>query len=161
MKVSFNAINSHWTYPLSAMDVDRLKVAVSSVTLAKVSRIRFGCNKKTTQEGRVVQRGHQYEIRINFCLRDSTSRLLVMDRHYKRTIERFGGQIAEEAGLITWFLENAKRYAFYLLLHEIAHVAYCEKFNEGRLEGHGSPTEESWCDEFAAHALKQLCGCSV
>jgi hypothetical protein len=79
-----------------------------------------------------------------------------VERSYQRTIERFGGKIDKEAGLIVWSPGGAKLYAFYLLLHEIAHVAYCERFKEGKLEGHGSPTEESWCDEYAAGALKQL-----
>jgi hypothetical protein len=143
------------------MDLERLRTAVSSELLAAVCSIRFGCNTKTTQEGRMVQRGKRYEIRVNFCLKNNQSRLLSRARSYKHTILEFGGHIDEETALITWSLENAKRYAFYLLLHEIAHVAYCEKFNEGRLEDHGSPAEESWCNEFATNALKQLCGYPV
>jgi hypothetical protein len=82
--------------------------------------------------------------------------LLTGERSYLKTIRLFGGKIDEELGVIAWSPDGAKRYAFFLVLHEIAHVAYCEKFKEGKLEGHGSPTEESWCDEFAADALDQV-----
>jgi hypothetical protein len=156
MKVSYDKISQDYVYPVSRIDLDKLRDVVSTSVLALVAVIRFGCNTKTTQEGRTVQRGNQYEIRINFCLRSNRSRLLSAESNYQRTIERFGGKIDNEAGLIVWSPDGAKLYGFYLLLHEIAHAVYCERFKEGKLEGHGSPTEESWCDEYAAGALRQL-----
>jgi len=158
MKVSYDTISQDYSYPLSRNDLDTLRCMVSPSLLEVVGAVRFGCNTKTTQEGRTVQRGKQYEIRINFCLKNNQTKLLSDERSYQHTVQRFGGTIDKETGLITWFPAGARLYAFYLLLHEIGHVAYCERFKEGRLEGHGSPTEESWCDEFAAIGLKQLPG---
>ena len=156
MKVSYDKISKDYSYPISRTDLDKLHGVVTPSLLAAVSVIRFGCNTKTTQEGRTVQRGNQYEIRINFCLRINRSRLLSSEKTYERTIQSFGGQIDKGANLITWPTGGAKRYAYYLLLHEVAHVAYCERFKEGRLEGHGSPTEEAWCDKYASDNLRQL-----
>lgn len=156
MKVSYDNTSKDYAYPMSRTDLDKLQGVVASPLLAAISVIRFGCNTKTTQEGRTVQRGNQYEIRINFCLRNNRSRLLSTEKSYERTIQSFGGQINKEASLITWSTGSAKLYAFYLLLHEIAHVAYCERFKEGKLEGHGSPTEEAWCDKYASDTLRQL-----
>lgn len=156
MKVSYDKASQDYTYPVSRIDLGKLRGIVSPSLLAALTVIRFGCNTKTTQEGRTVQRGNQYEVRINFCLKSNRSRLLSTERSYQRTIEGFGGKIDKEAGLIAWSPGSAKLYAFYLLLHEIAHIAYCEQFKGGKLEGHGSPTEEAWCDEYAAGALKLL-----
>lgn len=156
MKVSYDSTSNDYSYPMSRTDLDKLRGVVEPSLLTAVSGIRFGCNTKTTQEGRTVQRGNQYEIRINFCLRSNRSRLLSSGKSYERTIQSFGGQIDEEAGLITWSTGSAKLYAFYLLLHELAHIAYCERFKDGKLEGHGSPTEEAWCDKYASDMLSQL-----
>lgn len=156
MKVSYNKISSGHTYPLSRTEVVKLRCVVGSSLLAAVSAIRSGCNAKTTQEGRTVQRGKQYEIRINFCFKNNQSRLLSSDKDYLRAIQGFGGQIDQITSLITWSPHNAQLYAFYLLLHEVAHVAYCERFSQGKLVGHGSPTEEAWCDEYVAGLLGQL-----
>lgn len=156
MKVSYDKISPDYVYLLSRIDLAILSGIVSPSSLAVIMGIRFGCNTKTTQEGRIVQRGGRYEIRINFCLKNNRSRLLSAKKTYQRTIDYFGGKIDRETGLIVWSPESAKRYAFYLLFHEIAHAVYCEQFKGGKLEGHGSPTEESWCDEYAAGALKKL-----
>lgn len=156
MKISYDKISLDYIYPISRSDVSKLRVVVSPAVLEKIASIRFGCNTTTTQEGRTVQRGNQYEVRVNFCLRGNYSRLLSGEKDYQSTIIRFGGKIVKDVGTITWTSGSAKLYACYLLLHEIAHVVYCEQFKSGRLEGRGSASEESWCDEFASSALKSL-----
>jgi hypothetical protein len=77
-------------------DLDKIHGIVAPSLLIAVASIRFGCNTKTTQEGRTVQRGNQYEIRINFFLKNNKSKLLSTERSYQRTVEGFGGKIDKE-----------------------------------------------------------------
>ena len=60
---------------------------------------------------------------------------------------------------IEWELRDVKRYAFFLLLHEIGHVVYSEKHLPGGMaSGHkkNSPKEEKWCDNYGTQLLSKM-----
>lgn len=154
MKISYDKVTQEYHFPLSRHDIGRIHDLIPRSLIEKIASVRFGCNAKTTQEGRMVQRGARYQVRINFCLNDGCSPILSSATPYRKTIERFGGTFLSEKTL--WEPEGARLYAYFLLLHEIAHIAYCEEFHGGRLEGHGSPKEESWCDQYANRILASL-----
>ena len=78
MKIIYDKVSSDYLYPLSKDDIALGKKVVASEDLDKLRTIEFGCNTKTTQEGRTVQRGKFYDIRINFCLKNLNS--LILDR---------------------------------------------------------------------------------
>jgi len=159
MRVIFGQISPGYKYPLSKKGLIPLRESgiVPEGIWERIQCIRFGCNTKTTQEGRTVQRGKTFEVRVNFCLWNFQTRLLSKNKSYLGFIARFGGKINREAGTITWNVEAAKRYALFILLHEIGHVVYCEQFSNGVIKGQrGDRTEEQWCDNFALRGLKTL-----
>jgi hypothetical protein len=82
MKIMYDNISSDYLYPLSKKDMGHIKGYFPTNTIEKIKVIRFGCNLNTTQEGRTVQRGNFYDIRINFCLRGLKSKLLSDQNDY-------------------------------------------------------------------------------
>jgi len=160
MRIIYNKVSPEYVYPLSKDDINKAKGIVPAGDLAKLRTIEFGCNNKTTQEGRIVQRGRFYDIRINFCLNNCTSLILSDDRPYIEQIERYGGLIDHKARLITWKLADAKRYALFLLFHEIGHLVYAEHHLGGTLERRTSKNEEIWCDTYAAKKTREYCAAS-
>jgi len=123
---------------------------------ARILAIRFGCNRRTTQEGRTIQRGARYEIRVNFCIKESSSPMLSSDVTYLGIIRDVGGVLDAERRLVRWPPLASKKYACFLLLHELGHIILCEERFGGRMVGHGSRGEESQCDEFALGKLASV-----
>ena len=156
MKVIYNQVSSEYLYPLSKGDISQIKKVVASEDLDKLRTVEFGCNTKTTQEGRTVQRGRFYYIRINFCLKKLSTLILSEDKKYLDQIKNFGGCVDQKSNLITWRLSDAKRYGLFLLLHEIGHVIYSEYHSQSKLKGPPSKAEEQWCDRYAMEKIKQL-----
>ena len=157
MRIVYSKVSPEYVYPLSRDDVNKVKGIVSAGDLAKLRTIEFGCNRRTTQEGRIVQRGRFYEIRINFCLNNCTSLILSDDRPYIEQIERWGGLVDRRTRLITWKFADARRYALFLLFHEIGHLVYAEQHLAGTLEGRTSKSEEMWCDTYAMKKTREYC----
>jgi hypothetical protein len=161
MKISYDKVGSGYLHPLSKEDVARIVDHISLDTAAVISHIRFGHNLNTTQEGRVVKRGESYEIRVNFCVRTTgahlQSRLLSDNRGmYLEQVKMFGGRVDLSSKTIYWALPEAKRYASYVLLHEIGHVVYCEEYLHGQMDQRQDSREEKWCDSFSRKLVKVI-----
>jgi hypothetical protein len=121
------------------------------------SSIRFGCNHRTTQEGRLAKRGARYEIRINFCLRHGRSRLVSETEYWLKWVRMCGGRVSVEEKAVLWNETAAKRYAAFLLLHELAHIAYFLRHSGHDLVARkGGREEERFCDEWAAQSLARF-----
>lgn len=156
MKVIYDRVSSDYLYPLSKEDIAQLKKIVSEDDLAKLRTLEFGCNTKTTQEGRTVRRGRFYDIRINFCMKNFSTLILSDDKKYIEQIKSFSGNFDLKSRLITWKLADAKRYALFILLHEIGHIHYSENYSQSKLSGPPSKAEEQWCDRYAMEKIQQL-----
>jgi mRNA-degrading endonuclease RelE of RelBE toxin-antitoxin system len=156
MKIIYDKVSSGYLYPLSKSDVNKVKNVVSVEDINKIRTIEFGCNIKTTQEGRTVQKGKLYDIRINFCLKNFNSLVLSDDKKYIDQIKSFSGMVDKESRLITWKLADAKRYVLFLLFHEIGHVIYSEHYAKNKLSGPTSKIEEQWCDGYAMQKIQEL-----
>jgi len=160
MKVHFNALSSEYVYPLCKKEVLRYVSLVFEQGLRKIGEIEFGCNTKTTQEGRIVQHGDRYNIRINFCLKNLSSTILSNSSVYMNQIKVFASCVDMDSGLITWKLHEAKRYALFLLFHEIGHIVYSESHSSVKMSGSGTRMEEQWCDRYAMQML-DVVGCKI
>ena len=156
MKISYDKVSSDYLYPLSKDGVAQIKKVVSAEDIDKIRSIEFGCNTKTTQEGRTVQRGRFYDIRINFCLKNLSSIVLSDEKKYLDQLKSFAGSVDQKTRLITWKLADAKHYALFLLLHEVAHVIYSEHHSSGKFSGPPSKAEEQWCDSYAMQKIQEL-----
>jgi len=123
----------------------------------RISTLRFRHNAQTTQEGTTRRIGDSYEVTVNFCLKNYRSRILnVKNKKYLNEKKRFGGSIDLENREVRWSPSNAKRYATFLLLHEIGHVAYYEKYLDLRTDNGSTKKEEDWCDTFSVRTMKKL-----
>jgi hypothetical protein len=146
------------TYPLDAKTTKRIvKQAAPPEVVAAIREVRYGCNRTTTQEARIVERGTIFDIRINFFLDGQRSRLISSAKKWTRPVEELGGEIDYATKTVRWTDQSARRYSAFLLLHEIAHAIYMRKRT---LEGWGatksSTEEEAWCDEFALRESKAV-----
>ncbi len=153
MKIQFDTVSKEYRYPLSQKDIKEVKKNIDSAIINKIKLLRFGCNTKTTQEGRTVKRGNSYDIRINFCLNQMKSYVLSENKEYIDVIKKFGGKINFATRTIEWSLLDSKRYALFILLHEIGHIVYCESYLGGKLSTKTSLKEENWCDNYAQKKL--------
>jgi hypothetical protein len=160
MKISYDKVGPGHLYPLSKADVERISDAIPAEVVNVIREIRLAYNRKTTQEGKVVKRGRLYDIRVNFCLTDVggclQSRMLSDKKRYIDEMRRYGGKPDPSAGVVHWDLEHARRYACYVLLHEIGHVVYLERYAHGRPVGKAHSKEETWCDAFSAALVRSL-----
>ena len=156
MKVIYDNISKNYCYPISKKDISIIKKYFDPEIKEKITRLRFGCNMKTTQEGRTVKRGSVYEIKVNFCLNNMKSSLLSDETKYRNEITKFGGKFDSLTRTIEWTILDAKLYSCYILFHEIGHVIYCENFLDGKLTSKSSSKEEHWCDNYAKKMLKNV-----
>lgn len=158
MKIEFDTALSY-THPLGKADVQRLRSLVPEGIAAKIAHVRFGCNQKTTQEGRTVQRGPQFDIRVNFCVKSNQGLLLSSKSDYTKILTRCGGRIDHPNNMVVWTPEGARLYAAFLLLHEIGHIAYSDAYAGGQFNGsRPANNEERWCDEYALTLLSRAVG---
>ena len=158
MRITYDKVTSEYIYPLgSKSDFDYLKNVIQKHLLVKIRLIRFGCNWKTTQEARFVQRGECFDIRINFCLKNCRSPILSDKKDWINTIEKFGGVLDIFGNSVEWSLANSKRYSMFLFFHEVGHIDYCIKHFGGKITNKkGSTSEERWCEHYALKAMKKL-----
>jgi hypothetical protein len=156
MKIKYDSVSEEYLYPISKSDIETLKTVVRKDIWSRIRGIRFGCNTKTTQEGRTVQHGMSYDIRINYCLNKGRSLALSDSKSYIDQIKRFGGVFSLDAGMITWSLSHARWYAIYLVLHEIGHIVFSIEYGNNQFSGRGSVSEEQWCDSYAYKKIMEL-----
>lgn len=149
MKIMYDNVSSDYSYPLSRRDVTKILKHLPRCIVEKIDGIRFGCNTRTTQEGRVVQRGDLYELRINICLRGNRTILPSRRKDYLAQLQSFGAAVDPQVGIAAWDLLDAKRYATYILLHEVGHIQFCETHLSGEMGYMNPRTEERWCDDYA------------
>lgn len=146
---------------MSRKDVARIKEHIPQEIWRAIHRVRFGCSRKSPLEGRTLKRGASYDIRVNFCVRRvgmHLESLLLSDRsRYVEEVERYGGRLDLTRKTVMWDLKSAKRYAYYVILHEIAHVAYALTFPYSNMSPWRSvPGEEDWCDDYSAHLTQKI-----
>lgn len=153
MKIEYDT-SGPYTHPLNKSDVKRLRALIDENVTARIAHIRFGCNQKTTQEGRTMQRGSQFDIRINFCVKFNQGLLLSAKSDYTKIVLRCGGKVDLRNNMIVWTSGGAKLYTAFILLHEIGHIVYCETYAGGYFHANRPATnEERWCDDFALNLL--------
>lgn len=158
MKIEFDKILPPYNYPLSAAQVKQvLAECVPGEILSKLVKIHFGCNQQTTQEARIVQRGSNFEVRINFCPKNGNTKLLSEKSKWHESIKLCGGVINKKDQNVVWSSDAARKYVSFLIAHEIAHIAYAERNGFTKLEGSkSSASEEAWCDSFARSVINKL-----
>ncbi len=78
------------------------------------------------------------------------------EKKYISEISLFGGQLDFKNNIITWRILDAKFYALYILLHEIGHIIYCEKYLNDEMNGKAMLSEEQWCDNYAMKILEAI-----
>jgi hypothetical protein len=108
----------------------------------------------------MVKRGKSYRIRVNFCPKSVEGRLesplVCRQKHYIEGVERCGAKLDPATRTIVWDVESAKRYALYVLLHEIGHVAYAEKDLSASGVARSTSKEEDWCDAYSAALMQKI-----
>jgi len=161
MKILYDNVSSEYRYPLSKRDVGRVRSHIPSEIWDAILYIRFGFSAKTDRAARMVERGRFYRIRINFCLKQVEGHLqslmLFDDKRYIENVKRYGGRPNLSTRTIDWDLKDAKRYAYYLLLHEIGHVVHFEKHLLDGISGRqNAPKEEEWCDNYSAQLIEKM-----
>jgi len=157
MKIEFEKISEPYCYPVSASDVKRiLTETVSAEILSKIAKLHFGCNQQTTQEARIVGRGSNFEVRINFCPKDGKSKLLSEKQDWCGIVELCGGIIDKPLQRVTWKPATAKKYTAFLIAHEVAHIPYAEQNGRSGLSGKSSASEEAWCEAFAKDVVRKM-----
>lgn len=154
MRVTFDECRGCW-FPLSAREVRSvLRSEVAPDILERIAWVRFGCSTRTGQEGRVVERGTRYDIRIDFCPHESGdgvlfTRRLSERREWTEPVRSLGGRFDPGTPTVIWSVESAARYAVFLLLHEVAHIVFNVSRRGGFCGTSRDPAEEVWCDSFA------------
>ena len=123
----------------------------------RIVAVHFGWNSRTTQEGRIVQRGDKFDIRINFTTKNDQSRLISPTPRWLVPVRACGGIEHPDQMVVDWPPGTAKRYATFLLLHELAHVVYLGRTTASSFRNlRGSLSEESFCDKWALQALRRV-----
>lgn len=156
MKIYFAKLPSERKHPLEGEDFGPLKAVVGTALVSRIRTLSFKDNQRTTQEARLRYYGTQVDIAINFCCDGGTSRMLSADRRYVSIVERLGGVVHPHEKRVHWTPKAAKVYAYFLILHELAHVVYLDEHPDIS-DFRGSREEERWCDAFALkHALQLM-----
>lgn len=157
MKISFDKLASGREFALSRSDAKRfLEQVVPPEVLARIVKVHFGCNRATTQEAQIVARGSTYEIRVNFWLENGVSRVLSPAPEWTEGIRAAGGIISSDPKQVEWPDDTARRYAAFLLAHEVAHPIYAAERGIGSLSHSKRYSEEDrWCDEWAWQAVRK------
>lgn len=157
MQVTYVHLAEGRRHPLGQRAVRALVASVAQELGDGVDRVRsihFGWNARTTQEGRVVERGSAFDIRVNFTIRGGRSPVRSFARGWVEPVTKCGGVIDAAAGVVQWSVSDAARYCSFIVLHELAHVVYGRERADGRLTARNSTREEAFCDEWAlSHAL--------
>lgn len=160
MRIVYDSVGSDYVYPLTKVDVARVRDHVPSEIWEAIQYIRFGFSGKSTHAGRTFRRGTSTRIRVNFCVKkvgtDLQSPIVCTDGRYLEGVRRCGGRPDLNTGTITWDAASAKRYALYVLLHEIGHVIYAERGLAGSQSARSTAREEDWCDGYSARLIARI-----
>jgi hypothetical protein len=156
MEILYNRIAGPHRYPMARVDVERAVELLYPSVRGRLAAIRFICSNNSTRLARLVTRKSGSTITINFCTQDDVSRLASNRNDYLRQIRACGGEPSVEEGKIRWSPESARRFAVFLLSHEVGHLLFAERMGEdvGRRD-RGSAAEEAWCDSFALESVRQ------
>jgi hypothetical protein len=57
---------------------------------------------------------------------------------------------------VKWNLMDSKLYVYYILLHEIGHIKYCEEILIDSLAHKTSLKEEKFCDKYSMEIVKEI-----
>jgi len=161
VKVTFDRLPPGGAYPLSQRQVREIVRAIAPAGVAaRITRVHFGCNRKSAQEARIVARpGHTFTIRLDFWLEDGRSPLWSRDPGWLEEVRTLGGVIPRDSEFILWPEGSARGYAAFLIAHEIAHAVYADERGEPDLtSGPDLRAEETWCDRWARQAVSSLAG---
>jgi len=156
VRVTFDDLPPGRCFPLTRAEAKRtIEEITPDEILSRLKSLHFGCNRKTTQEARLVERGNSVELRLNFWTESGQSRVLAMTRQWLDPVRRAGGILTAD-GFVEWPAGSARRYGAFLLAHEIAHLVYARDHGSlGAMGRKSSPQEERWCDRWAeSHALQ-------
>jgi hypothetical protein len=158
MKIEFEKISPPYCYPVSFTEARHiLNEVIPEDFFSKIAKLHFGCNRQTTQEARIVGRGCNFELRINFCPKDGKTKLLSEKREWCGIVELCGGSIDRDTQSVSWKPDSARKYSAFLIAHEIAHIIYAERNGFSKFNGpKSSASEEAWCDSFAKEAVSKL-----
>jgi hypothetical protein len=157
MKIEFGKIAPPYSFPVSTAEVKEIVIqCILPEILPRIRKIHFGCNRQTTQEARIIGRSGNFEIRINFCLKEGKTKLLSEKRNWCDLVEACGGKIDKRQREVIWEPAAARTYTGLLIAHEVAHVAYAEKNGQSHFTGKTSASEEAWCDSFAKDVVGRL-----
>jgi len=157
MKVIFDRLPPGHVFPLSkkqiVMAIDDA-CAQEAVARNDIRMVRWGCNERTTQEASIIQRGDQYDIRVNLTILDGCTRVVAVLPRWLGQIKTFGGEIDFAANRVKWRPGGVHRYARFLLYHEIAHIVFNRRLGRrGMVVTRNSYVEERFCDEWARSRL--------
>ena len=158
MRITFDKLEEGRSFPLSRDTARRiLSQLIPAEIQPRFTKVHFGCNRKTSQEARLVGRGETYEIRVNFWLEHERSRIVSESSEWLDPVRNAGGLVDEQLREVRWSSASAQRYAAFLLAHEVAHVAYAQVNFTSSISGRSaSRTEEAWCDRWAREATARL-----
>jgi len=163
MKILYDGVSSEYRFPLSKGDIGKVRNYIPSEIWNAIRYTRFGFSAKSSRAGRTVKRGRFYSIRVNFCLKqvkgNLESPILFDDKRYIENLKKYGGKPNLTTSTVDWQIQDAKRYAFYILLHEIGHIVYAEEGLPGgtsRGWRRGCPKEEEWCDNYSAQLMHKM-----
>lgn len=101
-----------------------------------------------------MQRGDCYDFGINFCLKSLSSIILSNGNAYISQIKMFASCVDRVGGLVNWKVHEAKRYALFLLFHEIGHIVCSESHLLIKMTVPASRIEEQWRDRYAMKILE-------
>lgn len=160
MKIIYDSVSSEYVYPLTKADVTRVRDHVPTEIWEAIQCVRFGCSRNSTHTGRMRRHGGSYRIKVNFCLKKVNgqlqSPLACGKRNFVENVKRYGGEPDLGPRIITWDFESARRYAMYVLLHEIGHVVHAESNLPGNASRRQTSQEEDWCDSYSARLLREI-----
>ncbi len=157
MKIEFEKISPPYSFPASAGEVKEIvNLCIPPEILPRIQKIYFGCNQRTTQEARIVGRGSNFEIRINFCPKEGKTKLLSEMREWCELVELCGGKIDKQGRTVAWKPDSLRTYTGFLIAHEVAHVVYAERNGRSGFSGKSSASEEAWCESFAKDVVRRL-----
>jgi hypothetical protein len=154
MKIIFNSVAKSYKYPITKRDISLIKKIFPLELLEKIISLTFGCNQSAWIEGRARKRGKRWDVRINFCLKGDESPLLSNNKLYLAELKNFGANVDFQKQVIRWPRGAAKRYALYVLIHELAHIWYSENKDTTEISFSRKNDLEKWCNEFSMKKLK-------
>lgn len=160
MKIVYDSVSSEYVYPLTKADVARIRDHVPPEIWELIQYIRFGFSGNSTHTGRMRRHGSSYRIRVNFCLKKVNgqfqSPLACETKNFVGNVRKYGGRPDPSTRTILWDFESARRYAMYVLLHEIGHVVYAESNFPGSTSRRQISQEEQWCDKYSERLLAKI-----